>query len=81
MAFADTDKAIAVKLPAGKTKATMITRDNKRVEIQAKDGQYEVKLAGATNVGGWPSGDDPKAKALGKPEHLVGGATIILVEE
>ena len=43
--------------------------------------QGEVTLAGATNLAGWPVADDPKAKALGKPEHLVGGATVVVIEQ
>jgi hypothetical protein len=82
LAFADTDKAIDVKVPATKAKATLITRDNERREIAAQDGHYDVNLPGATNNGGWPSyKDNPAATALGQPEHLVGGATIVIVEK
>ncbi len=80
MAFADTDKGITVQLPAKAAHATLVDRYNHRKAIDAKDGMYEVKLEGATNVAGWPSTDDPKAKAMGKPEHLVGGATVLIVE-
>lgn len=80
MAFTDTDKEIVVHLPARAARATLIDRHNQRTPIEAKDGTYTVKLAGATNVGGWPTVDNPKAKALGHPEHLVGGATIVIVE-
>jgi len=82
MAFADTEKAVDVKIPAVKARATLITRDNQRREITARDGNYEVTLPGATNVGGWPAfGDNKDAVALGQPEHLIGGATIVIVEE
>ncbi len=82
MAFADTDKAVDVKIPATKAKATLITRDNQRREITAQDGHYPITLSGATNFGGWPSyKDNPAATALGQPEHLVGGATIVIVEQ
>ncbi|HWE00772.1 MAG TPA: hypothetical protein VG326_00075 [Tepidisphaeraceae bacterium] len=80
MAFADTDKEIVVHLPAKAARATLIDRQNQRTPIEAKQGVYTLRLAGATNVAGWPSIDDPKAKALGQPEHLVGGATIVIVE-
>ena len=80
MAFADTAKPMTIKVPAKKAKATLIDRHNQRREIQAKDGVYEIALAGATNVGGWPSVDNPKAKAMGHPEHLIGGATVVIVE-
>ena len=81
MAFADTDKEIVVHLPAKAARATLIDRVNHRTPIEAKDGKYTVKLEGATNVAGWPSIDNPKAKAMGQAEHLVGGATIVIVEE
>ena len=82
VAFADTDKAVDVKIPASKAKATLITRHNERREISAKAGQYELNLPGATNNGGWPSyKDNPAATALGQPEHLVGGATMVIVEQ
>jgi hypothetical protein len=82
MAFADTDKAVEVRIPARRPKATLLTRDNQRSEIQANDGQYVVQLAGATNLGGWPGfKDNEAAKALGSPEHLIGGATVVIVEQ
>ena len=92
IAFADTDgpvsgltstsKSVTARIPATKAKATRITRDNQRTEIAAAGGFYEVRLDGATNTGGWPAVKDSKeGKALGVPEHLVGGATIVLVEE
>jgi len=82
VAFADTDKSVTMKVPATKAKATQITRDNQRTEVAATGGFYQITLAGATSVGGWPSvKDSPQGKALGAPEHLVGGATLLLVEE
>ncbi len=81
MAFTDTDKGMTIQLLAKVAHATLIDRHNVRTPIEAKDGKYEVKLAGATNRAGWPSVDDPKLKAMGDPEHLVGGATILIVEE
>ena len=82
VAFADTAEAVDVKIPATRSKATLITRHNERREIAAHDGHYEIKLAGATNRGGWPSyTDNPQAMALGQPEHLVGGATVVIVEQ
>lgn len=81
MAFTDTDKAVTIKVPAKASQAILIDRLNKRSTITAKDGAYEIELAGATNLGGWPSiKDNEKAKALGQPEHLVGGATLVIVE-
>lgn len=81
MAWADTDKAVTIKIPAKAEKAVLVDRFNKRREIAAKDGFYQIELPGATNVAGWPSAkDNPKAMALGEPEHLVGGATQVLIE-
>ncbi|OPZ30631.1 MAG: hypothetical protein BWZ02_00659 [Lentisphaerae bacterium ADurb.BinA184] len=82
IAFADTADAVAVKLPATQAKATLITSDNQRREIAAKDGSYEIALTGAVNFGGWPVFKDNKdAVAMGQPEFLVGGATVVIVEE
>lgn len=82
MAFADKAEAVEVSLPAVANSATLVDRHNNRTKIQAKDGKYTVKLAGATNVAGWPSETkNEKAVALGKPEHLVGGATVVLIED
>jgi len=82
MAFADTDAAVDVKVPAAKAKATLITRDNQRSEILARNGNYELRLPGATNIGGWPFFKDNKdAVALGQPEYLIGGATLVVIEE
>ena len=82
LAFADTDKAVEVKVPATRAKATLVTRDNQRKELAAVDGAYALTLPGATNVGGWPSfKDNPTAVAMGQPEHRIGGATLVLIEE
>ena len=82
MAFADTDKEMTIKVPALSKipTAILIDRHNNRTRITAKNGAYEITLPGATNRAGWPASDDPKAKALGEPEHLVGGATVVIVE-
>jgi hypothetical protein len=82
MAFTGTDKAVDLKIAASKNKATLITRNNQRREVEAHDGHYAVQLPGATNFGGWPSYKDNRAAtALGQPEHLVGGATIVIIEQ
>ncbi len=81
LAFTDTDKDITIQLPAKASSAIVVDRHNARTKIEAHGGMYEVKLAGATNRAGWPSVDDPKLKAMGQPEHLVGGATIVIVED
>ena len=80
MAFADTEKSVAITIPAKKGKAILIDRHNGRAEIEANGGAYRLTLEGAKSLKGWPSTDNPKAKALGGPEHLVGGATVVLVE-
>ena len=75
MAFADTDKPAEVKIAAtAGEKAVLIDRHGVRTPLAATDGVYRLNLAGATNLGGWPASGDPKAKQMGKPEHLVGGA-------
>lgn len=81
MAWADTDKAVTIKIPAKAKTAILVDRFNKRREIAAKNGVYEIELPGATNLAGWPAAkDNEKAKALGDPEHLVGGATQVVIE-
>lgn len=82
IAFADTDQPMTIKVPALSKipTAILIDRHNNRTRITAKNGGYEIILPGATNRAGWPLADNPKAKALGEPEHLVGGATFVLVE-
>ena len=82
IAFADTEKSVTITVPALSKIPTAIEidRHNNRRRITAKKGGYEITLAGATNRAGWPLADDPKAKALGEPEHLVGGATVVIVE-
>jgi len=81
MAWADSAKAVTIQIPAKAKSAVLVDRFNKRTEIAAKNGVYEITLPGATNRAGWPAAkDNAKAKALGEPEHLVGGATQILIE-
>ena len=81
MAWADTAKTVTVKVPAQAPSAILVNRFNQRREVRAKNGFYEIELPGATNLAGWPSArDNPKAVALGEPEHLVGGATQVLIE-
>ena len=82
MAFTDTDKPVEITLPAtqGKT-AVCIDRHNVRTPLLPNNAVYTVALAGATNLGGWPAMKNPKARAMGKPEHLVGGATVVVVEQ
>lgn len=85
MAFADTEKPVAISLPAAAARATLIDRHNHRTELQshreAGANVYTVELSGATNVAGWPAADDATAKAMGSREHLVGGPTAVLVED
>lgn len=81
MAFSDTDKAVDITIPARRAQAVLIDRHNRRTTIPARNGVYALKLPGATNRCGWPTASDPAAKALGQPEHLVGGATQVLIEE
>ena len=85
MAFADTDKAIIAQLPAHAARATAIDRHNRRWELKSEhafgEDLYFVELKGATSTGGWPTANDAAAKAMGLPEHLVGGATVVIVED
>jgi len=81
MAFADTDKAVDIEILAHATEAMLVDRHNQRRTIQAQQGVYHLTLPGATNVAGWPTAkDNPAAQALGQGEHLVGGATMVLIE-
>lgn len=80
MGFADTARAVTVKVPAKADQATLINRHNKRTALQAKDGAYTLTLPGATNRTGWPTANE-KTRAMGQPEHLVGGATYVIVEK
>jgi hypothetical protein len=81
MAFADKSDAIDIDLPALAASATLIDRHNNRSLIEAHNGMYHLRLAGATNNAGWPSDTkNPAAVALGQPEHLVGGATLLIDE-
>lgn len=81
MAFADTSNSVDIKIPAKAATATIIDRHAKRSVIKAVGNTYSVHLAGATNSAGWPSVDNIKTQAMGTPEHLVGGASIVIVEE
>jgi hypothetical protein len=80
VAFSDTDRSVDIEIPAKKDHATLIDRHNNRTEIKPVNGVYKVHLLGATNVAGFPSSKEPWAVALGEPEHLVGGATEIVLE-
>lgn len=82
MAFTDSPDAADITIPAKAQTATVIDRHNDRHQVNAVDGVFQLHLAGATNVGGWPAAkNNPAAIAMGQPEHLVGGATMILVED
>ena len=85
MAFADTGKTVIAQLPAKAARATLINRHNLRSELKSEHtfgtDLYFVELKGATNTGGWPTAKDAKAQAMGTPEHLVGGATVVIVED
>lgn len=78
--FSDSSNPVDVKVPAKTQTATLIDRHGLRAQIDSKDGFYTLHLPGATNLAGWPAMNDPKAKALGQPEHLVGGATSVIIE-
>ncbi|HEY3332626.1 MAG TPA: hypothetical protein VGK19_21525 [Capsulimonadaceae bacterium] len=80
MAFTDDTGKVAIKIPAKGNTAVLIDRTGKRRPLTPTGGQYSVTLEGATNIAGWPAGDNPAAKALGSPEHLVGGSTVIVEE-
>jgi hypothetical protein len=80
VAFADTDRAVKIQVPAKKDEAVLVNRHNVRRVIRAVDGQYSLELPGATNRRGWPLANDPAAKALGELEHLMGGETLIMIE-
>jgi Glycosyl hydrolase catalytic core len=78
MAFTDTSKKVEISVPAKKPSAVLVDRRGNRSTINAVNGAYKLTLAGATNIGGFPV--DPKCKYLGQPEHLVGGATQVIIE-
>lgn len=80
VAFTDTSKPIDISVPATKSVATLIDRHGNQTPIRAINSMYQLHLAGATNVAGFPVLADPRAKAMGMPEHLVGGASQIIVE-
>lgn len=82
IAFADTDKAVNIEIPARAAQATLVDRHNQRKQVKAENGVYHVTLDGATNLAGWAAAkNNAAAQALGQPEHLVGGATIVLIEQ
>ncbi len=82
MAFADTRRALRIAIPAKAQSATLVDRHNRRRQIAAGGGFYHIHLAGATSEAGWPADKgNPAAVALGQPEHLVGGATMVVVEK
>lgn len=81
MAFSDTEKPVEITVPAKRAQAVLVDRHNHRTPIMAHNGVYTLKLPGTTSHCGWPTSPNPAAKALGEPEHLVGGATQILIEE
>jgi hypothetical protein len=80
VAFTDTSNPAHITIPATKEHAALIDRDGIHRIIQAANGVYTIDLPGATNEAGWPLIDDPKAKAMGAPEHMVGGKTYLVVE-
>lgn len=81
MCFSDSADAVDVRIQAKAPSAVLVDRHNNRRTIAAKDGFYSLRLPGATSNAGWPVMADPKAKAMGKPEHLVGGETFVVVEK
>ena len=74
-------RCASVQIPAKTAHATFIDRHNNRTSLVARGGFYTLALSGAVSLAGWPTADDPKGKALGQPEHFVGGATSIIVED
>jgi hypothetical protein len=81
MCFTDTTRDAYIKVPAKKAAATVIDRYGTRTTLSAANGFYNIHLPGSKSNAGWPSTNDPKAKALGVPEHLVGGSTVLIVEK
>jgi hypothetical protein len=79
LAFADTDRPVTVKVPASAGQATLVDRHNVRTMLRSQAGFYVLQLAGATNEAGWPT-MSPANRSLGSPEHLVGGATEMIIE-
>ena len=78
--FSDSSAAVDISVPAKAPSAVLVDRHNNRTRVFAKGGCYALHLPGATNEAGWPTVNDPQAKAMGKPEHLVGGATYLVIE-
>ncbi|CAN5674007.1 hypothetical protein BH10CYA1_BH10CYA1_55060 [soil metagenome] len=81
IAFTDTNKPVDIKIPAKRESAMLIDRLGNRKVLNSLNSFYQLHLPGATNLAGFPVGSDPRAKAMGKPEHLVGGATQIVIEQ
>ena len=79
--FTDTSKPVDVKVPAKRASAILIDRNGNRQVINSANSFYVLHLAGATNLAGFPVSSDPRGKAMGAPEHLVGGATQIVIEQ
>ena len=81
MAFTDKAQAVSnVKIPAtaGKT-AVLIDRNNNRTAITASGGYYTINLGAATNISGWPV--DSAYAYMGQPENMIGGPTLVIVEQ
>jgi hypothetical protein len=81
MCFSDSSDAVDILLPAKAPSAMLIDRHSNRSTILARDGSYQLHLPGAANLAGWPVSGDSRAKELGKPEHLVGGAAYLVIEK
>jgi hypothetical protein len=82
MAFTDSAHAVDITVPARAKVATLVDRQNDRHQLNASDGLFQLHLPGATSEAGWPAvKNDPVARTLGQPEPLVGGATIIVLED
>ena len=80
IAFADTNKSVDIKIPAKKQSALLVDRFGNHQPIHATGSAYDLHLPGSANLAGFPMLPNPEAKAMGKPEHLVGGATQIIIE-
>ncbi len=80
IAFTDIGKPVDIKVPAKKQTAVLIDRLGNRQQIRANNSFYQLHLAGATNLAGNPVIPDPRFKALGQPEYLVGGSSQIIIE-
>jgi hypothetical protein len=81
IAFTDTNKAVDIKIPAKRESAVLLDRNGTRRVLNSTNSFYELHLPGATNMAGFPVSTDPRGKAMGAPEHLVGGASQIVIEQ